>query len=702
MVVALAAAGPAAAAPAPGGPGERTSWSPADKQGFGTAVNRGSKVWHTLRRGALSEVYYPDLGTPSVRAMEFVVTDGRTFTDRETDVRSRVSLADPKSLTYEQVTGSSEHGWRLHKTWVTDPGRDTLLLRLRFESRRRGLKLYLVYDPALANTGDDDSARSAGATLLASDGKAASALVADPAPRATSNGFLGASDGWTDLADHRLDGRYSEAANGNVVQTALTGLTGRRDERVGTVALGFGADEAAARSAARGSLAAGFGRVAGRYAHGWDRYLSGLRRTPRSARGLGPAYAVSVMVLAASEDKTFSGASIASPSMPWAWGDGETESPSGPYHLVWSRDLYQVATAQIAAGDREAALRSLRYLFERQQKPDGSFPQNSEVDGTQRWENLQLDEVGLPIVLAWQLREWDPATWRDHVRPAAEFLLATGPVSPQERWENQSGYSPATIAAEVAGLVTAADIARRNGATADARRYLATADDWRERVDDWTLSTNGPLSARPYYLRVTKDGNPDAPTTYAIGDSGPSAMDQRRVVDPSFLELVRLGLKRPDDPGILGTLPVVDRELKVTTPNGAYWHRFSFDGYGETEQGEPWEIGEDDTFRTFGRAWPLLAGERGEYELAAGRPAARRLRALAAAGNKGHMIAEQVWDARAPSGRPGFEPGEGTFSATPLAWSHAQLVRLAWSIDAGRPVETPRIVACRYVRSCRR
>ena len=261
------------------------------------------------------------------------------------------------------------------------------------------------------------------------------------------------------------------AGPGNLVQTGLTSLTGRPGRRELTLALGFGRGEPGAADAARGSLDAGFHRVARRYQHGWHDYLSTLRRPPAASRRHRTLYSVSAMVLAALEDKTFVGASVASPSMPWAWGDGETENPSGPYHLVWARDLYQVATAQLVAGDRPAAVRLLRYLFERQQKPDGSFPQNSEVDGTQRWENLQLDEVGLPLLLAWQLRAFDPATWRDHVKPAADFLLANGPVSPQERWENQSGYSPATIAAEVAGLVAAADIARRNGDAA-VRRAL--------------------------------------------------------------------------------------------------------------------------------------------------------------------------------------------------------------------------------------
>src|SRR3569833_996416 len=194
--------------------------------------------------------------------------------------------------------------------------------------------------------------------------------------------------------------------------------------------------------------------------------------------------------------------------MPWAWGDGTTEDPSGPYHLARARDLYQIATAQLAAGDRGAAVRALRFLFDHQQRPNGAFPQNSTVDGTPHWRKLQMDQVGFPLVLAWQLGIADARTYRRHIRPAAEVLARRGPRSQQERWENQSGFSPATIASEAAGLVRAADIARRNGDTASAQRWLAAADRFNAGIERWTLTHTGPLSDQPYYQRVTTDGPP--------------------------------------------------------------------------------------------------------------------------------------------------------------------------------------------------
>jgi glucoamylase len=713
LLLLFAFPGAALAQTAPGGPGTKALWTEADKDGYGTSAGTASRVWHTLDDGRLTEVFYPDLGTPSVRTLEFVVSDGKKFVQRDSAARNRtIQLLDSRSLTYQQVNEEPRR-YRITKTYVTDPARNVLLVDVRFESLTgRALALYAYFDPSLGNDGDDDSGSSSGDALLATDSGSpvASALVGSPGFARTSSGYLGApSDGWQDLQDGELDSTYTSAPNGNVVQTAQTSLTGLAGSQQVTVALGFGADSGAALTGARASLAAGFGTARTAYEAGWHAYLDGLKKgVPASAAGQSTLYNVSVMTLAAHEDKTYHGGYIASPSMPWIWGSPKIENPSGAYHLVWSRDLYQIATALIAAGDTSGANRALDYLFLRQQKADGSFPQNSTVDGKEHWTNLQLDEVALPIVLAWQLGRTDSTLYRDHIKKAADFIVnfPNAPFSPQERWENQSGFSPGTIASEIAGLVCAADIARRNGDATSAARYEKTADDWQKRVEGWTATVNGPYSPRPYYLRLTKDGRPNSGTTYNIGDSGPT-VDQRKVVDPSYLELVRLGVKPANDPVILNTVSVVDQQLASGSASGRYfWHRFNFDGYGEQKDGSPWDFGfpqnmtEDwENNVTIGRNWPIFGGERGEYELlmqnTAGAKA--RLANMAAAGNDGHMLPEQVWAPDfPPAGGSGFPVGEGTFSATPLAWSHAQFVRLAWSIDAGHPVEQPAIVAARY------
>jgi glucoamylase len=704
MLLVLGLGAPAAQAkdPAPGAPGARHTWAPADKHGFGTATSLKSHVWFTLRRAELSEVYFPDLGTPSLRSLEFVVTDGRTFVDRETaaNVRSRVT-ALAGSLTYRQTTATRR--WRLTKTWIADPERNTVLARVRFESRTGGpLRLFVLADPAPGDDGNDDSGLSLDSELVARDDQVASAIAARPQLRRTTSGYAGsASDPWADLeADGDLDATYDATQAGNVVQAAQTRLTGRGKRRLMRLAIGFGGQPATARSHAGASLARPFERAADRYAATWRAYLGDLRRPPLSVRrskALRRLYEQSLMVLAASEDKRNRGASVASPTMPWVWGTltlEKTES-SGPYHLVWPRDLYHVATAQQAAGDGAAARRLLDYLW-RVQKPDGSFWQNTEVDGREHWTTEQMDQASLPIVLAWWLGRRGATDWQ-HVRRAADYVVANGPDTGQERWENQNGWSPNSIAAQIAGLVCAADIARRNGDSARAGRYEATADAWQRSVESWTATTNGPYSPRPYYVRVTKDANPDDGSTYNLGDNFPRPVDEREVVDQSFLGLVLFGAKRHDDPVVRNSLAVGDEVLRVVTPNGPVWYRFTHDGYGETATGADWDIFPTAARQTFGRLWPLLTGERAEYELLAGGDARPYLGTIARTANDGLMLPEQVWDGRPPASE---RPGEGTRSATPLAWTHAQFVRLAWSIERGRPVERPCVVARRYAGGC--
>jgi glucoamylase len=683
VLAAIVPAAPAGAATPANTP--KPNWLPADKQGFGTSHTLASKVWFTLEGGSLSEVYYPRLDTPSFRDLTFVV-DGVSERDGAAHTSA---LFDPGSLTYRQVNTDKQHRWRLIKTYVTDPSRSTVLVNVSFHSLDgRRHRVSIVADAAPSNETDTSPATCSRSGILASDAQMAIALVGRPAVR------IGACP----------------AQDGIVSNTVSTSLTGRPRHQQLTLALAFAPDRRGALAAARRSLRTGWIRAARRYSAGWLRYLESLRKPPHSltTRAERQEYAVSEMVLAASEDKSFRGAFVASPTMPWAWGTG-LQTPSGPYHLVWSRDLYEIATSLIADGDTAGARRALHFLFFRQQQPDGSFPQNSDVTGAPALTNLQLDEVADPIILAWQLGVHDPATWQ-HVKLAADFIVGfhdaqghTAPYTPQERWENQAGYSPATIASEIAGLVSAAALAQQNGDAASAAKYLQTADAWRSQLNGWTLTTTGPYigpSVPAYYLRLTKDGNPNAGTTYSVGDSGPT-LDQRAVVDPSFLELVRLGVIAPDDPNILSTIRVVDAQLSARTPNGTFWHRYTGDGYGEQRNGQPWDVGfPPGSQTTIGRVWPIFAGERGEYLLAAGQSAAPELGAMAATANAGGLVPEQVWDQNPPSGQPGFAPGTPTFSATPLAWSHAQFIRLAWSVAAGRPVEQPSVVACRYVRKC--
>ena len=712
LAAGLTAVAPAStAAPAtgaaPGRPGEQVPFFGSNKAGFGTAHDIRSNVWFTLEPGGgTGEIYYPDLSTPAARALDFVVVDGAGHARQVSSARHHVSLVDDDSLTYRETDTDPNGHWRLMTTYVAAVQRPAVRVAVRFTSLDgRAYRLYVLYEPTLSNTPADDAGHTRGSTLVASDSSAASALQSDPAFTATSNGYRGTSDGWTDLREHgRMRWQYTSARPGNLIQTAATELTGRAGRQSLTLTLGFGADASAAQDVADTAASQPFDDAAYLYSFGWSRYLHELNPAPRSltTSAQRQEYAVSEMVLSASEDKRHRGAYVASPTMPWAWA---TLDPTGPYHLVWSRDLYEIATALIADGDSAGANRALSFLFDVQQKPDGSFPQNSDVSGVPVWTGLQLDEVADPIILAYQLHRFGAQDWA-HVKKAADFLLNfrqdghSAPWTPMERWENQDGYSPATMASEIAGLVCAATIARANGDPVSAQRYLDTADTWRAHVKGWTVTTNGPLSSQPYFLRLTKDGHPNKGTTYATGDGGPSNADQRSVVDPSFLELVRLGVFGADDPDIRSSLTVVDRQLSYDTERGRFWHRASFDGYGESGTGAPWNFGNpDDSFVTHGRGWPLLNGERGEYDLAGGASGAAKvqLATMSHADNSGYLLPEQVWDNQAPGGdQPGTIPGTPTLSATPLAWTHAQFIRLAQDVAAGTVVERPAAVTARY------
>ncbi len=695
----------AAGAQAFGAPGDEADYTPADKSGYATARSRASHVWLTLEGGRMSEIYYPDISTPSGRSLDFIVSDGHSFSSLVSQSNVRTRLLDDRSGTYRQVASDAHHRWRLTTTFVPDPARSTVLVQTRLRSLTgHAYQLYTMFDPDLTGNGNDDTGATTADALVAHDSSTASALKASDGFVRASSGYVGTSDGWRDVAaDHTMDWTFASAPDGNVVGTAMLRPDGVHRQTT-TLAIGFAAGVAAAQQTATASLDAGFASARTAYAAGWHDYVRGLRPPPDSLRSAAErrAYRVSQVVLASSEDKVNPGAFVASPSMPWAWGfDDNLAGDSGPYHLVWPRDEYQIATGLLAEGDRAAAKRALTYMLTVQQQPDGHLPQNTRADGTPYWTSIQLDETADPIILAWQLHQTDAATWR-HVRQAADFIVGfhqdghAAPWTQQERWEEQDGYSPATIASEIAGLVCAADLARANGADARAEHYLRVADRWQRQVDDWTVTTNGPLSGQPYYVRLTKDGHPNSGTTYDLGNSGDQA-DQRAVVDPSFLELVRLGVKPAGDPVVRNTVRVVDDQLSVSTPNGRFWYRYSGDGYGETADGGPWDIGfTPGSHTTLGRLWPIFAGERGEYELLRGISAAPRLRAMAATSNGSGLMPEQVWDTRPPAGRAGYGPGTATFSATPLLWTHAQYVRLAWSIQAGHPVERPGVVARRY------
>jgi len=745
---------------APGGPGKDTYWATAAKQGIGTSASLESKVWFTLADGVMTEVYYPDVTTANVHMLQFVVVNPKTKrveTEREDTIHeiqslgmsrnekivhlpSTTSIAGvalsegyrgesfPASLSFRQTNRSKSGSWIISKTYITDPGSDSVLISVGFSSKDKDDQLYVYYDPSLGNTGMKDSGWSEGRSFVSVDGQIASALTCGRCSFGdATNGFFGVNDGLTQLQKiHAIDHPFSRAENGNLVQMAkVTRVSVGGGPML--FALGFGKTATEAVNAAQSSLTKGFEKTYQEYQKGWFDYLKTLPKVDPKYKA---QFNMAAMVLKAQEDKTVRGANVASLTIPWGGGANANEDVGGGYHLVWSRDLYHVFTAYMALGDMAAANRALDFLFNIQQKPDGSFPQNSWLDGKRGWGSLQMDEVGYPLIMAYQLGRYDKATYEKHVKPAADFIVKNGPVTPQERWEEKPGYSPSTIAAEIAGLVCAADIAKRNRDQARADLYLKTADDWQANIEKWTATTNGPFGDGHYYLRLTQHGKPDAGEKMELSNSSGS-FSENEIVDAGFLELVRLGIKRPDDPLIARSVKVVDEQLKISTPNGESFYRYNHDGYGEMDDGRRWNW--DGKYTGKGRLWALLAGERGQYELAqyasakakefnppTGRSnykaelqhsglllshAQSRLDAMLGFANEGMMIPEQVWDKKeVPTNRerefvPELKFGEGTGSATPLAWSMAQFIRLAMSLKAGKNLDTPQVVYDRYVKN---
>ena len=672
---------------APGAPGATPTWNNGNKVGLGTSTTENSKVWFTLgANGALNEVYYPAIDSANTRTLELIVTDGKSFAEMESrDTDHIIEVPDPAALVFTQINISKSRRYQIRKTYVTDPDHNTVLIRMQMKVLQGGpLTAFVYFDPALKNTGLHDSGSARGKVLLDTKGNAACALASVPAFVSVSSGYAGSSDGWPEVEkDHRLVHHYATAPDGNVAQIAELPRSFSEGQPA-TVALGFGTTSEEALAATKSSLEKGFAASLAEYMRGWHQYVSTLKPVEERYR---KQYQIAAMVLKAHEDKTHRGAIAASLTIPWGNDVDASKEDVGGYHLVWARDLYEVATAFLAMGDRAAAERALNYLFETQQKPDGSFPQNSWLDGKPYWPSLQMDEVSYPVILAWQLGKTDEATFEKHIKPAANFIVSRGPETPQDRWEEKSGYSPSTIAAEIAGLICAADIARTNGDEASGKQWTGVADGWAAKLPQWTVTRTGRY-ADQYYIRIAQKGQPDAGSRINVGNGG-GIWDEREIVDAGFLELVRLGIASPADPLIVKSVAVVDKVIKVETPNGPAWYRYNHDGYGEKADGRGYEGS------GIGRLWIIFAGERGEYELASGRDAHPYLDAMQKMSNAGGMLAEQVWD-RKESPRPWLKFGQGTGSATPLAWTNAQFIRLAIAMREGKLPEMPDIVRSHF------
>jgi glucoamylase len=680
---------------APGAPGLGPTWTSSAKDLVGTSLGP-ARLWYTLGYGILNEVYYPRADLPPTRDPGFLVADGKGFWI-EVKRLANYEVRLPAPGVPAPTIVHSHDRFVLTLRIAPEPVRDVLLIELVLEGDD-GLVPYVLLAPHLGGSGRDNRAACVEhygrRALTAEQGPFGLAVAAvdvsqRDALRRSSAGYVGTSDGWQDFAAHgAMTWRYERAGPGNV---ALLGEVERRC----VVALGLGSSAGAAASLAVASLMQPFEDAWQRHVGAWTAWHArcdtgtGACAVPAA---LTAQLATSRMVLRCHQDKTYAGAMVASLSVPW----GNTRDERGGYHLVWPRDLVECAQALLGVGGEIEAREVLKYLIATQHA-DGHWNQNQWLGGTPFWHGVQLDEAAFPVLLATLLAErgaLDGIRPEDMVSRALSFIAGVGPVTDQDRWEEDRGVNTFTLATAIAALVSGATFLGNE----DREMALALADDWNARIESWTVMSGSALAERfavaGYYLRV-------APSEALLDEEARHRMlpiknraqecslpaDEQIATD--FLQLVRFGLRRPDAPLIRDTLAIVDALLRVETPAGPAWHRYNGDGYGEHEDGSAF----DGT--GIGRAWPLLTGERGHYEIAAGRSALPYLEAMAAMCGGSGMLPEQVWDAAAIPER-GLQPGRPTGSAMPLAWAHAEFVKLCVSMQLGAVYDCPRAVRERY------
>jgi len=696
---------------APGWPGIPARWTSSAKSGIGAANNPRSHVWFTLSHGILNEIYYPEVDQACTRDLGLLVTDGAEFfSEEKRHTSSRVEHLAPGVAAFRVVNTCLQGRYRIEKEILADPYGDAVVQRTRFIALEDLLHphVYVLLAPHLKNHGLGNTAwvaTFAGTPLLFAERDGVVLALACSVPwKRRSVGFVGFSDGWQDVSRHkRMEWEYERAENGN---TALTGEVDLSKSK-GTflLAVGFGRTAGEAAQAAMAAVDRDFDAAIEQTHREWQDWQAGLLDLGDTAPGTRNLYRCSTTVLQSSESMSTPGGIIASLSIPWGFAKGDDDL--GGYHLVWPRDLVETAGAFLAAGASDNALRVLAYL-EATQLPDGHWPQNMWLNGTPYWNGIQMDEAGFPILLvdlAARVQALSPdleARYWFMVKKAAAFLVVNGPVTQQDRWEEDPGYSPFTLAVEIAALLAAADIAERHAEPGVASFLRETAALWNAQVERWTWSSGSALAHRlgvdGYYVRIAPPDVSDASSPAGgfvciknrpPGESLEPAVD---IISPDALALVRFGLRSPDDPRIVSTVKAIDALLRVRTPAGDVWHRYDGDGYGEHEDGAPF----DGT--GVGRAWPLLTGERAHYELAAGRreEAERYKLTLETLAHDSGMLPEQVWDADdLPEHELFF--GRATGSAMPLVWAHAEYIKLCRSLRDGAVFDLPPQPWQRYV-----
>ena len=698
---------------APGWPGIPARWTSSAKTGIGTALSDKSQVWFTLSHGILNEVYYPRPDNAAIRDMGLIITDGSDFfSEEKRDTTSTVQWLAEGAPAYRLINTCKNNLYRIEKEIVADPHRNTILQKISFVplgGTLESYQLHVLLAPHLGNQGGGNTAWVGTfdevPLLFAQQGENTLALACSASWLKRSAGFVGTSDGWLELKTYKeMIQEYTRAENGNTALLGRIDLVGSDGNFV--LALGFGKDTESAARNAIDSIREGFDTAKKDYIAGWHDWVKSHASLRNGIFRPDHLSQISLAVLRTHESKSSPGAFIASLALPWGFSKGDKDK--GGYHLVWTRDMVETAGGLLAAHAHSDTRRALDYLRSTQQ-PDGHWPQNMWIDGTPYWNGLQMDETALPILLlnlAYREKALDLEAVHQFwpmMRAAAAYVARNGPVSAQDRWEEDPGYSSFTLGAEIASLLAAADMAELNNEKSTAVYLREVADTWNGCIEQWTYVSDTDWSRKHevagYYVRTApvKKGESGSLLMNPVHVKNVSSDESTRLaihlISPDALALVRFGLRAADDPRIRDTIKIIDDLLKIETPGGPTWHRYNDDGYGEHADGAPF----DGT--GIGRGWPLLTGERGHYELMAGREEkAKELKAaMQYFSNEGGLISEQVWDQPDIPARELYF-GRPSGSAMPLVWAHAEYLKLQRSLLDGQVFDLPPQTVDRYIK----
>lgn len=678
-----------------GSPGLTPSWSSAKKVHLGTSYEVGtslSPVWFTAAEGILTEVYYPRIDRAQMRDSQILITDGDTFfAEEKTDLEHQVQWHSPQLVTLKNLDPKGR--FSLSHTFFTSTQAPVLIDEIEIEANVPSLKFYLLVNPALNNSGLKDHGSFAQNQFIFSQTGVQLRVSSTCALKKGSIGFEGFSDGFQDLQrDLSMDYHYPKAGPGNIAAMAQLDLPAAPGKYLCHVFYDFSAHK-------KGNWAVQAEKK--QYLEAWQNYFDSLIIPQGISDDFKNLYLRSFFVLKSFEDKSHPGAFVASLSIPWGEEVRVQDSFTGGYHLVWPRDLYNIALGFFLGGDRASALRALEFLKKIQYRKGewnydqrlipklGAFPQNVWVDGKDYWSGFQVDQVGYGVLLFAHLYESASskekiALLKDYelfLTASLDFIKYQGPWTAQERWEENFGISPSSFSIVTAALLYGDKLFPR-------KQYAKIAQGWLTKEDDnihtWTFTRNGHYDDGNYFVRISgcanfmAPWNPNDGSKCHVANTQTSTRDvlrveQTRLLDQGFLLLSLLGLVPADHSNILTSWDKVNDHLKIQTPKGPAWHRYTLDAYGENQQGQ---------------LWPIFGGEQGRYywelyhagrvtEDEAQEKSDELLQAFFNFSNQGLMIPEQIFE----------KSGLGTGSATPLAWSHAEYIKLLWSSAEKRNVE---------------